>query len=446
MTFIAAAILGHVVQDAISSRANDIITNAMPSVKVLSAARGDLRDLDSAVEHSQLEGDRASEAATVARQNMQQSLKKYVDLPRFPNERERLVRVSEALSGLDGRYETWRASPTPATLSALRTDIARVDEALEQMVAFNAEQGQRLSREISRIREHSFYVVLVVDAIVVVLAAGATILALRQLRRAARASQREQQASVQREAELREANIVLGQFAGRVAHDVRSPLAATMLAIDLIGDRCGSDPAVQRAVDRGLASLRRMNRIVEGLLAFAVAGGKPEADAAADVSSVLSDLIDGLAMQAKEKKIALVLDPVPAGAATACRPGVLTSIVSNLVENAIKYMSQGPERRITVRVADSGGNWRFEVSDTGPGIPEREQQRIFEPYVRASNAGAGIGLGLATVERLVHAHAGELGVWSTLGAGSTFWFELPKSRGIAPSDAVEPRSAPPVPA
>ena len=117
----------------------------------------------------------------------------------------------------------------------------------------------------------------------------------------------------------------------------------------------------------------------------------------------------------------------PAPVSAACNRGVLTSVVSNLMRNAEKYMSDSPVRRITLRVAESGPLVRVEVEDTGPGVAPEIREAIFEPYVRADGATQpGLGLGLATVKRLCVAHGGEVGVRSTLGQGSTFWFTLPR--------------------
>jgi signal transduction histidine kinase len=113
---------------------------------------------------------------------------------------------------------------------------------------------------------------------------------------------------------------------------------------------------------------------------------------------------------------------------------VLASLVSNLVRNAIRYIGDAETRRIDVRVLEAGERWRFEVQDTGPGIPADQQHRIFEPHVQLGPGTSGIGLGLATVDRLVRAHAGTLGVISTPGSGALFWFELP--RAGAPRESV----------
>jgi signal transduction histidine kinase len=171
--------------------------------------------------------------------------------------------------------------------------------------------------------------------------------------------------------------------------------------------------------------VQRVQTLVDGLLAFARAGGKPEPGTTAAIATVLPDAIDGLAAQARDHEIALRLGPVLEGT-LACSTGVLTSLVTNLVQNAIKYMGDSPQRRIDVRVVDAGASWRLEVSDTGPGIPHGQQERIFEPYVRMGQGRPGIGLGLATVDRLVRAHGGQRGVLSQPGEGATFWFELPK--------------------
>jgi signal transduction histidine kinase len=448
LAFIAATAIAQGVQRAITSRATDMITNAMPSVKFLSAARGDLHRMERDVEHAEAsESERAEfeRQAVSARQDIDEALATYVSLPFFPQEKAVFGHVSEALAVLDTHYAAWKAAPSPATLATLRSDIALVDTALERSITFDADQGQRLGLEIEEVRGSSIGLVVLVEAIAVLFAIGVVVLAVRQLRRTARDRRLEDAARERRESELREANEALGQFAGRVAHDVRSPLAATMLSLDVMrqSPRCQNDTAALKAMDRGAAALQRVQVLVEGLLEFARAGGKPDASAKAEMRPLLRELCDGLATEAEEQNIALVLGPVPAGF-VACSRGVLTSIVSNLVRNALKYMGDARERRIDLRVIDASTRWHIDVSDTGPGIPEDQQRRIFEPYVRVAKAGAGLGLGLATVDRLVRAHGGTVGVRSQVGAGSTFSVELPKFVEVehtADAPAMQPSPA-----
>lgn len=76
---------------------------------------------------------------------------------------------------------------------------------------------------------------------------------------------------------------------------------------------------------------------------------------------------------------------------------------------------------------------RFEVEDTGPGLPPGLEPLVFEPYVRGHKTGAGIGLGLATVRRITEAHGGEVGVFANKERGCTFWFELPCATSQSPA-------------
>jgi signal transduction histidine kinase len=108
---------------------------------------------------------------------------------------------------------------------------------------------------------------------------------------------------------------------------------------------------------------------------------------------------------------------------------VLTSLVSNLVQNAIKHLVGSEVRRVVVRALDLGKEVRVEVEDTGPGIALSDQERMFDPFVRGRGAsGPGIGLGLATVRRLAEAHGGHAGVRSEAGRGAVFWFSVPGAK------------------
>jgi signal transduction histidine kinase len=101
-----------------------------------------------------------------------------------------------------------------------------------------------------------------------------------------------------------------------------------------------------------------------------------------------------------------------------------------LVGNALKHTPEGSE--VEVRVSREGERVRFEVRDTGEGIPPEQQARIFEKFYRAPGAPAGgAGLGLSIAKEIVQAHGGDIGVVSEPGRGSTFWFTLPRLDGVA---------------
>ncbi len=424
LSFLISTVTAQHLEDTIAGRATDIIENAMPSVQMLSGARGELHQLERDLERIAA-GDAAAaelhEQIAAARSDIDRALASYSALPFFPHERELFAPVTAGLAVLDRQL-----AADPSAIAVLRRDIATIDQAMQRVIEFDASQGERLGLEIERIRGETKGIVALLDGASVVLALCAVALALRQLRRATRARERERLERLRREEELAAQNTALGEFAGRVAHDVLSPLATTMLTFDVLRPPLEENRAAVHALDRGVASVQRVQSLVDGLLAFARAGGQPEPGEKAELATLLPDAIDGLAGQARDREVTLRLAPVPDGA-VACSAGVLTSLVTNLVANAIKYIGEAPERRIDVRVIDAGARWRVEVADTGPGISEDQQERIFEPYVQLRRGRTGIGLGLATVDRLVRAHGGARGVQSRLGEGATFWFELAKA-------------------
>jgi signal transduction histidine kinase len=135
----------------------------------------------------------------------------------------------------------------------------------------------------------------------------------------------------------------------------------------------------------------------------------------------VSDELDA----ARAGGIELRIEDVPE-VEVACAAGALTSVVANLLRNAVKYVVDGSGApRVTVRARERAGRVRVEVEDNGPGIPGPDRERVFEPFARATTQQPGMGLGLAMVKRIVEAYGGAVGVDSTPGRGSCFWFELP---------------------
>ena len=104
---------------------------------------------------------------------------------------------------------------------------------------------------------------------------------------------------------------------------------------------------------------------------------------------------------------------------------------SNLLGNALRHTQPGGT--ITVRARATDGCIRFDVSDTGEGIAPEFHQAIFERFVRGPGETPGAaGLGLPIAKDIVEAHGGEIGVESTPGHGSTFWFTLPRATSVPP--------------
>jgi two-component system, OmpR family, phosphate regulon sensor histidine kinase PhoR len=149
---------------------------------------------------------------------------------------------------------------------------------------------------------------------------------------------------------------------------------------------------------------------------------------------ILSDNLDGMRPIAERRGIQLVLDPVePAVAEVFCDAEAVHQILTNLLDNAIKYTPDGGTVTVGARQLgasnDPAGRVEFFVRDTGSGIPADDLPRLFERFYRVdkarSRALGGTGLGLAIVKHLARSQNGEVRVESQVDKGSTFIFTLP---------------------
>jgi signal transduction histidine kinase len=130
--------------------------------------------------------------------------------------------------------------------------------------------------------------------------------------------------------------------------------------------------------------------------------------------------------QAAERAVTLMTEADPAMPLLECDRAKLKQVILNLLTNAVKYNRPGGE--VVIRAEASGPLFRVYVDDSGPGIPREVQARLFDRFYRAPStegAVAGTGLGLTIAKRIIEAMGGEIGVQSTVGRGSTFYFSIP---------------------
>jgi signal transduction histidine kinase len=200
---------------------------------------------------------------------------------------------------------------------------------------------------------------------------------------------------------------------------------------------------------RGKRSLNRARALVDDLFAFAQAGARPLPGMTTSGGEGVDGVFEVVGGPAQDRNITINVTPLVAPVAVRCANGVLASLISNLVRNAIKHMGNSPRRQVDVRIDARSDRVRFEVQDTGPGLPPELVPHAFDPYVRgAGTSEPGLGLGLATVRRLVEGHFGRYGVTSRQGEGALFWFELPAADHAPSGDmpAVEAFDEPRPPA
>jgi signal transduction histidine kinase len=228
---------------------------------------------------------------------------------------------------------------------------------------------------------------------------------------------------------LEERNRELDAFAGRLAHDLLSPVASLKLSADLLSQPEGAAPAIgghQHARDRLRRSIEQMTTMIEDLLAFAradTAAHSASSDPAAVVAKVGDDFL--LRFGGKASLYAHV-EP----ALVAYREGLLRQVLWNLVENGVKYRRDEVDAEIAVSGHAAAGWYELRVSDNGPGVLPEDAPHIFEPLYRADPTRhiPGSGLGLSIVKRIVEAGGGRISLQSQPGHGTTFVLRLPLAR------------------
>jgi signal transduction histidine kinase len=224
------------------------------------------------------------------------------------------------------------------------------------------------------------------------------------------------------------------QFIANMSHELRTPLAAILGYAELMQEGF-YEPLGQKSLD-ALTRIRSNGKHLLGLINTVLDIAKIESGqftlnmAEYAIESVVETVLSATESLAQFKKLTLKTDvakSLPVGLGDEQR---LTQVLLNLVGNAIKFTDTG-EVCVIARVVN--GHFAVSVSDTGPGISEERQARIFEQFhqVDSSNTKAkgGTGLGLAIAKQIVEMHGGRIWVESTLG-GSTFQMELPTRAGF----------------
>ena len=224
-------------------------------------------------------------------------------------------------------------------------------------------------------------------------------------------------------------------FVSLVAHEVKSPLAATEGWLNLVlGGMLKSDPAEERRMlERAQRRVKTLRAMVNELISLTAiqTGNFSLTRAPVDAAAVAAEVVDTLREGAGSRRIGVeVVGGGPAPPVLADREA-LSLILGNLVENAIKYSRDGGA--ILVRLERQGIYLAIGVRDDGIGISAEDAARVFDEFYRARNeqtAGIpGTGLGLSLVKRLAELHEGTVSVSSRPGAGSEFTVKLPLAPG-----------------
>ncbi|NBO20121.1 MAG: response regulator, partial [Proteobacteria bacterium] len=248
------------------------------------------------------------------------------------------------------------------------------------------------------------------------------------------------------------ASLVKANFLAMMSHEVRTPINGITGILSALGESTLT-PEQRRLLEIARGSADSLRDIVSDVLDYSkIEAGKLEIEAQIfDLPELLRAVIDLNLINAEHKGLTLTLDiREPLHHYVLGDPIRLRQVLLNLTSNAIKYTERGS---ITLRLTQlmehqdgrqSVGSFRFEIIDTGIGISQLDQQRLFERFSQLDTShtrrASGTGLGLAITKQLTELMGGEIGCDSKPGQGSTFWIMLPLQL-----TAAVPKQIPPSP-
>jgi two-component system phosphate regulon sensor histidine kinase PhoR len=226
------------------------------------------------------------------------------------------------------------------------------------------------------------------------------------------------------------------EFISAASHEMKAPLAGITAYVELLADG-DADDAATREEFLGVIGTQaeRLRRLVENLLNLSriEAGVVQVRKQTVSLNELLDEALHVVRPAAEQKRIALHAELSSLYLAAAVDRDQMLQAAINLLSNAIKYTH--PEGRVTLRSRLADQEVEFEVEDTGVGLSEEDQTRVFERFYRVAkdrDMAPGTGLGLPLVKHIVEdVHGGRLAVRSQLGVGSTFAVSLPHAKQLS---------------
>jgi signal transduction histidine kinase len=228
-----------------------------------------------------------------------------------------------------------------------------------------------------------------------------------------------------RTAQLERVNAELEAFSYSVSHDLRAPLRhidgfAQLLATHQSGKL---DDEGKRHLGIIRDGAQNMGRMIDDLLSLARLDRQQLARERTDLNAVVLKVRRDVERDVGLRKIAWTCEHLPAAN---CDPGLISLVFTNLLSNAVKYTGKRDVAKISVSVRNGDAGVVFAVSDNGVGFDQRYQDKLFGVFQRLHRADEfeGIGIGLATVRRIIHKHGGRVWAEAEIDRGATFYFTL----------------------
>jgi signal transduction histidine kinase len=230
----------------------------------------------------------------------------------------------------------------------------------------------------------------------------------------------------ERTADLQAANSELESFSYSVSHDLRAPLRGIAGFTQVLLDDYGEvlDETAQRYLQRVQASAERMGHLINDLLRLSRLSQSPMKPQVLDLSRLASVVTDELRTAEPERPVTVTIqEPLPATGDL----GLLNLVLANLLGNAWKFTREREHALIEFGAENLEGEAVYFVRDNGVGFDMQYAARLFGPFQRLHSPDefAGIGIGLAIVQRIIHQHHGRVWAEAEVGKGATFYFTLP---------------------
>jgi light-regulated signal transduction histidine kinase (bacteriophytochrome) len=225
----------------------------------------------------------------------------------------------------------------------------------------------------------------------------------------------------------------LESFSYTVSHDLRAPIRVIegftkILKEDYARalDRIGHDH-----LDRVLGAAARMNGMIDALLALSQLTAKPMVTQPVNLSQLAHYIVEDLRRQAPQRRVEVSIQE---GLSVQGDPTLMRVVLENLLGNAWKYSMHTEQARIEFGAVEQDGRWIYHVKDNGAGFDMRFADRLFGVFQRLHSANdyPGTGVGLATVQRIIRRHGGQIWAESEVGAGARFYFTLGEVRPSGP--------------
>jgi light-regulated signal transduction histidine kinase (bacteriophytochrome) len=225
---------------------------------------------------------------------------------------------------------------------------------------------------------------------------------------------------------LEETNRELERFVYVASHDLQEPLRTVASFVQLLARRYKGrlDANADEIIDFAVSGAKRMSALILDLLSYSRLTGTHHHVAEVDLGEVVREVLKGLDTLVSEVEADIVVRPLPTVLADPVR---LTSLMQNLIGNALKYRHPDRRSRVEVFAVSDGDALTVTVADNGIGIDPAYHTKVFEMFERLfpHDGRDGTGIGLAIAQRIVESYGGCIWVESVEGHGSTFQFTLP---------------------